>query len=123
MLLFASLLVTIVTAGTIWTVLCSDCEHSEEFIYGGTIRVGMVHGACGSCRKIVSLNWRPREGDNPPTPVASAWDPMRSRSVSVYKCPHCEDHFIKIENVREELKNCAKCHMGNVELIQGPSAD
>ncbi len=106
-------------AGKTWMTRCTECDHTDEFIHRGVRRIGMIHGACGTCRKIVNLSWRRPDGDEEPKPIASVWDPMRNRTLLIFNCPHCDGQFMMIHNVKEDLKHCPKCQKGALPGLWG----
>lgn len=111
-------------AGQMWAVKCGGCGHADTFVDGGIMRYGAVNGACGACRKIVTIKWERSEGDEgAPKPVVTVWDSLRKRDISIYECPHCKGHFIAIEDVEADLKYCPACKTSEVILEPGPMAD
>lgn len=111
-------------AGQMWAAKCGECGYGGNFVDGGIMRFGAVNGACGTCRKIVTIKWERTEGDEgAPKPVVTVWDSARNRDINIYDCPHCKGHFIAIEDVEADLKHCPSCKAAELTLEPGPMAD
>ena len=115
---------SIVWAGQMWKTRCEECEYSDTFIDNGVRLFTTINGACGTCKKIVTIKFdRSKDVNQKPKPVVIVWDSLRNRNIKIFTCPHCEGHFIEIEKVKLDLKYCAACKKGKIELLEGPMAD
>lgn len=115
-------IVSTALAGQMWSISCPHCDYSGGFISGGIMVRGMISGACGTCRRIVTISWDWKK-DKAPEPSETLWDAASGRTFKVFKCPDCKGPFIQIEDAKTDLRFCPRCHKPGLKVEKDAIVD
>ena len=109
-------------AGQMYSFSCPHCGYKDDVISGGVMVRGMISGACGTCRKLVTITWDWKK-DKAPEPYETIWDAGSGRTLKVFKCPQCKGPFVEIEDPKTDLRFCPRCHKSLPKVEMGPIVD